>query len=999
VRPLRLARYAALSAVLGCGLAAPSDLNASDCGRAFAEIPSYPVQPPDSGIRQVIGADFNGDGRPDIAQIGISAASVSLSNPDGTFAAPIPFSADFGLDRIAVGDFDGNGKADLFYTGYQTVGTVLGNGNGTFTQGPTRFVDTTQAQAIVTGYFNDDSFLDVAVAAGGEARLFVFLGHGDGSFDPFVEYALGDQTNSIVAFDLNGDGKTDLVAADVFTGNLTILHGNGDGTFQPPVALPLNVPPNTTTGGLAVFDLDGNGANDLAVGSSVGIVVLLGDGAGGFGSPTTNPTEVSGGSVVIGDFDLDSIPDILTNGSPTPFDDGTPGLVLLHGNGDGTFSSARSFSTFSTDSLAVGDFNTDGKPDIVTAAGPDFYVLLHLSPGLYDVPRLAYNVFATPFPNSDLALYDLNGDGHLDAVLFGSGILTILLGEGTGRFAFRQTFTLAYNNGQPAIGQFNGDGFPDIAVGVGDSTVAVLLGHGDGSFADPVLYPIASTFPPVKTGRFDADAFDDIAVGYQNFPTEAGFHLLLSNGDGTFRDGGTVQTVGSAPRDAIATDLNGDGKTDIASVDGFSGLSVLLGNGDGTFQPAVPYAAGDEPDSVTAGDLTGDHILDLLVGNVNSSNLSLFPGVGNGTFLPPTTIASAVPPQAVHVADLDLDGKNDIVLTGGLVSSSGLTGIEVYMGAGGGTFESPKVTAMGIRPVFSQIGDVDGNGTPDVAYPLTQGYGFVVVPNSVLRASVSDASGIVHTPMAMTVSAAGLGSLTYQWRKNGLPLADGGPISGATTATLTIDPVAFTDAGSYDVVVTDSCTNVTSNAATLSVEFDDVPLDNPFHNDILTIATAGITSGCTLTSYCPANDVSRAEMAVFLLKSKYGADHVPPPPVQIFPDVPNDAFAAAWVDELATLNITTGCGGGLYCPDRPVSRAEMAVFLLKTLLGSGYVPPTPVGIFADVPLDSFAVDWIEDIYNRGITAGCATNPLRYCPDADVPREQMATFLVRTFLGP
>jgi len=264
---------------------------------------------------------------------------------------------------------------------------------------------------------------------------------------------------------------------------------------------------------------------------------------------------------------------------------------------------------------------------------------------------------------------------------------------------------------------------------------------------------------------------------------------------------------------------------------------------------------------------------------------------------------------------------------------------------------------------------------------------------------VADVSVIVGSPAVLHAEASGSGTLTYQWRRNGVPLSDGGPISGATTATLTIDPVAFTDAGSYDVVVTDDCGAAPSNAATLSVEFDDVPLDNPFHNDILTIATAGITGGCTSTSYCPANDVTRAEMAVFLLKSKYGADHVPPPPVQIFPDVPDDAFAAAWIDELATLEITSGCGGGLYCPDRPISRAEMSVFLLKTLLGSGYVPPTPVGIFADVPLGSFAVDWIEDIYNRGITAGCASNPLRYCPDADVPREQMATFLVRTFLGP
>ena len=74
----------------------------------------------------------------------------------------------------------------------------------------------------------------------------------------------------------------------------------------------------------------------------------------------------------------------------------------------------------------------------------------------------------------------------------------------------------------------------------------------------------------------------------------------------------------------------------------------------------------------------------------------------------------------------------------------------------------------------------------------------------------------------------------------------------------------------------------------------------------------------------------------------------------------------------------------------------MAVFLLKTLLGSAYVPPSPVGIFADVPLDEFAVAWIEDIYNRGITAGCNTNPLRYCPDDSNTRAQMAAFLTLTF---
>jgi hypothetical protein len=137
-------------------------------------------------------------------------------------------------------------------------------------------------------------------------------------------------------------------------------------------------------------------------------------------------------------------------------------------------------------------------------------------------------------------------------------------------------------------------------------------------------------------------------------------------------------------------------------------------------------------------------------------------------------------------------------------------------------------------------------------------------------------------------------------------------------------------------------------------------------------------------------------MAVFLLKAKFGSNHVPPDPVQIFPDVPNDAFAAAWIDELATLQITAGCGGGLYCPDAPVSRAEMAVFLLKTSQGSGYVPPPATGmVFADVHIGDFAADWIEDIANRGITGGCDAVP-NYCPTRSVTRAEMAVLLTKMF---
>jgi hypothetical protein len=155
--------------------------------------------------------------------------------------------------------------------------------------------------------------------------------------------------------------------------------------------------------------------------------------------------------------------------------------------------------------------------------------------------------------------------------------------------------------------------------------------------------------------------------------------------------------------------------------------------------------------------------------------------------------------------------------------------------------------------------------------------------------------------------------------------------------------------------------------------------------------------GCGGGNFCPDAPNTRAEMAVFLLKSKFGAAHVPPPATgTVFDDVQPGDFAADWIEELAALGITGGCDADSYCPDAPVTRGQMAVFLLKSALGSGYVPPVAQQIFADVPADSLFIDWIEDLYNRQITGGCLADPLSYCPDDPNTRGQMAVFLTKTF---
>jgi hypothetical protein len=176
-----------------------------------------------------------------------------------------------------------------------------------------------------------------------------------------------------------------------------------------------------------------------------------------------------------------------------------------------------------------------------------------------------------------------------------------------------------------------------------------------------------------------------------------------------------------------------------------------------------------------------------------------------------------------------------------------------------------------------------------------------------------------------------------------------------------------------------------------------MPCTNPFAKWVKELVFRGITAGCGGGNYCPALAVTRGQMAVFLLKSKYGSGHVPPAATgAVFSDVPVDHPFAAWIEELAALAVTGGCGNGNYCPDAAVTRAQMAVFLLKTKDGSDYTPPAATGVFGDVPAaDPFAA-WIEELYTRTITGGCNASPLLYCPANPNNRGQMAVFLVRTF---
>jgi hypothetical protein len=246
---------------------------------------------------------------------------------------------------------------------------------------------------------------------------------------------------------------------------------------------------------------------------------------------------------------------------------------------------------------------------------------------------------------------------------------------------------------------------------------------------------------------------------------------------------------------------------------------------------------------------------------------------------------------------------------------------------------------------------------------------------------------------AMTITGAGF--------QIGATVAIGGVaatgVSVSSAAYVTAVVPALPPGTLNDVVVTNPDTSSTMLPDGWFSDFLDVPQPDPFHPYVETLFRAGITAGCHGGNFCRDLAIPRKQMAVLLLRSKLGAAHVPPPATgTVFLDVPASDPYAAWIEELANLQITGGCGSGNFCPHSPVTRRQMAAFLLKTKYDSTYVPPPAAGVFGDVPAGDAFAPWVEQLYAEGVTGGCQSAPLLYCPFNPNTRGQMAVFLVKAF---
>jgi hypothetical protein len=329
----------------------------------------------------------------------------------------------------------------------------------------------------------------------------------------------------------------------------------------------------------------------------------------------------------------------------------------------------------------------------------------------------AYGAGSVPWGPNSVAVGDFNGDGKLDLAVAdsaengGESGVSVLLGNGDGTF---QSPAIYHAGGVPygvAVGDFNGDGKLDLVVADSAGSVIVLLGNGDGTFQSPVIYAAGCSPYSVAVGDFNGDGKLDLAVADSDFSYPCGHPgaaVLLGNGDGTFQPA-VNYGAGSWPFSLVVGDFNGDGKLDlVVANNGSNNVSVLLGNGNGTFQAAMNYAAGQGPFGLATADLNGDGKLDLAVAD-SAAGVSVLLGNGDGTFRSPVDYPAGAQPVSVAVADFNGDGKPDLVVANGF----GGDNVSVLLANGNGTFQAAVDWPAGSAPRSVAVGDFNRDGRLD----------------------------------------------------------------------------------------------------------------------------------------------------------------------------------------------------------------------------------------------------------------------------------------------
>jgi hypothetical protein len=400
------------------------------------------------------------------------------------------------------------------------------------------------SQPVAVADFNRDGVPDLVAVATDIGSVSVALGNRDGTFQPANNFdVVGLNPTAVAVGDFNGDGKPDIVTIDNYGGDVNVLLGNGDGTFQAPLDFQLptvtSIPLTQVPLSVAVGDMNGDGKPDLVV-----IASAL------YETPYTEPSAVA-------DY-----------------------VNVLLGQGDGTFSAASAVQLppgeLAWPPLALGDFNGNGRLDVITTTANSVLLMPVNGDGTLGAP----NTFATNsyYPNA-VAVGDFNGDGKLDLATTGdaastgeSYVASVLLGNGDGTFQAARTFAAGISSQSLVVGDFNRDGKADLAVdNYGDGTgacVSVLMGNGDGTLQNPLKYAAGPEPLSIVAADFNGDGFPDLAVANNSVPGTVS--VLLNAADwsqpqpSSLAVGGFPSSISAGTAGAFTITIKyGDGSTDI----------------------------------------------------------------------------------------------------------------------------------------------------------------------------------------------------------------------------------------------------------------------------------------------------------------------------------------------------------------------------------------------------------------------------------------------------
>jgi FG-GAP-like repeat/Abnormal spindle-like microcephaly-assoc'd, ASPM-SPD-2-Hydin len=794
--------------------------------------------------------DFNRDGRMDLAVVLLVQCQNPVSNcwviqtylgqADGSYALSATLSAAPGTSSLAVGDVNGDGVPDIVFASNCTVNstttvcltTYVGKGDGTFQNAVnTLSLPDVSPSSIALGDFNRDGKLDAVIS--NNASVYLHLGNGDGTFSTGTAISVQQSPLQVLAADMNRDGKLDMVVSEN-SQIVSVILGNGDGTFAPET--PYNAP-GSNDWHIAVGDFNGDSIPDV-VRSGNQINVYLGNGDGTLHSPiATNVNAGNPGPITTGDFNGDGITDIATAG-------GWTGVLLLFGNNDGTFRTPGSvYGNIGNDyasEIVAGDYNNDGKLDIATApyfegSGEAFAILANNGDGTFTVGG---DLAAGTNPTSVVSA-DFNRDGIPDFAITNSnnGIL-VYIGQGGGHYGSSQSFSVGGNLTPLGIvaGDFNRDGKIDLATLNYSGSVSVLLGAGDGTFGAPKTYTgLPNSQAPVQmaTGDLNGDGVPDLVI----LPSaQSTVSVLLGNPDGSFQAPYTGNIGLSWGNSLQLADVNGDGKLDLLVNGNGSGypvnLQLLLGNGDGTFQTAkaaIPYTTPQDtgnpaPTSFGVGDLRGSGIIDLVTSGDGA--IYVWPANGDGTFGQPIeNYGVAAEGTNMVFGDFNGDGKTDLAMCGSNDA------VYISLGNGDDTFGSQLMYNIprtdGNSACFALVaGDFNGDGSLDLAGLTDSGTGSLtlMLSNPVLAFSSSSLT-FPNTAIGSTATGIAL-SVTNQ---SPIPLSISGvSISGVDSGDFTqTNNCGASLAGGASCQVTVTFVPAAAGIRTASIVFTDSSAGSP----------------------------------------------------------------------------------------------------------------------------------------------------------------------------